>query len=154
MSMERAGDSNAITRRYMDSLLIDQRNLGSGIPDTRLELFGQPFETPVTTAALSHLKTQRADGMVELAQAARLAGALMFCGMSSTQQLDAVLATGAQVVKIIKPYADEEHIYRRIAHAQVSGCLAIGMDIDHSFDRKGGYDVVLGEKMHRSRVTS
>ncbi|MDD4710214.1 MAG: alpha-hydroxy acid oxidase [Eubacteriales bacterium] len=147
MFLERAGDSNAITRRYMDSILIDQRNLNGDIPDTRFEIFGRSFETPVTTAALSHLKTPREDGMVELAQAARLAGALMFCGMGTPQQLDAVMAAGAQVVKIIKPYADEEQIYRRIAHARACGCLAVGMDIDHSFDHKGEYDVVQGEKM-------
>ncbi|MHC1787700.1 MAG: alpha-hydroxy-acid oxidizing protein [Christensenellales bacterium] len=147
MGMARAGDSNLITRRYMDSLLIDQRNLDGDIPDTRLTLFGKAFQTPVTTAALSHLKTPRGDGMVELAQAACLAGALMFCGMGSMEQLDAVLATGAEVIKIIKPYADEEQVYRRIAHAEAAGCLAIGMDIDHSFDRQGGYDTVLGEAM-------
>lgn len=49
--------------------------------------------------------------------------------------------------KIIKPYAEDDKIFSRIAHANQSGCLAIGMDIDHSFDHQGDLDVVLGEKM-------
>lgn len=147
MNSARTGDSNALTRQYMDSLLIEQRNLEGCVPDTCFDLFGRVFDTPVTTAALSHLKTPRGDGMVELAQGARLAGAVMFCGMGDTRQLDAVLHTGASVIKIIKPYAEDDKIISRIAHANQSGCLAIGMDIDHSFDHQGDLDVVLGEKM-------
>lgn len=145
--MHRAGDSNLITRRYMDSLLIEMRNLGGCIPDTRLRLLGQRFETPLTTAALSHLKSAHGPGMPLLAEGARQAGALMFCGMGSQEELEAVLATGAQVVKIIKPYASDEEILRRIRHAEQAGCLALGMDIDHSFNSEGGHDLVLGEAM-------
>lgn len=147
MSELRPTDSNQITRRYMDSLLIEMRNLGGQVADTRFELFGRRFATPVTTAALSHLKSPRGNGMVELAEAAKLADAPMFCGMGSLEELSQIARTGAAVIKIIKPYADEEKIVSRIRHAAALNCLAVGMDIDHSFDRQGGMDVVRGEPM-------
>lgn len=145
--MERAGDSNLINRRYLDSLLIEMRNIGGIEPDTSLSVLGQRFEMPVTTAALSHLKSEHGPGMVLLAEAAKAAGALMFCGMGSREELEAVTKTGARVVKIIKPYASDAEILDRIAHATRCGCLALGMDLDHSFDRFGGHDLVLGERM-------
>lgn len=147
MSEFRPGDSNQITRRYMDSLLIEMRNLGGQVADTRFELFGRQFATPVTTAALSHLKSPRGNGMVELAKAAKQAEAVMFYGMGSLTELDEVARTGAAVIKIIKPYADDQEIISRIRRATELGCLAIGMDIDHSFKRDGQLDVVLGEEM-------
>ena len=59
MNSARSGDSNALTRQYMDSLLIEQRNLEGCVPDTCFDLFGRVFDTPVTTAALSHLRRPR-----------------------------------------------------------------------------------------------
>ena len=52
---EMAGNSNAITRRYLDSLLIETRYMNSTFPDTEMTLYGKKFKTPVMTAALSHL---------------------------------------------------------------------------------------------------
>lgn len=37
--------------------------------------------------------------------------------------------------------------FRKIEHAVKSGCFAVGMDIDHSFNSSGGYDNVLGLPM-------
>ena len=51
----RNGNSNRITREYLDSLLIETRYMNAGIASTEYELFGEKFDTPVMTAALSHL---------------------------------------------------------------------------------------------------
>ena len=47
----RAGDSNEITRQYFDSLLIEMRHIDAVLPSTKLELYGETFDTPVMTAA-------------------------------------------------------------------------------------------------------
>lgn len=59
-----------ITRDYFDSLMLEMRLIDSAAPDTGLKLYGQRFETPVMTAALSHLGTfnpEMPDGMIQYA---------------------------------------------------------------------------------------
>lgn len=142
-------DSNAVTRAYFDELLVEMRHIDAVLPDTALRLYGQTFRTPVMMAALSHLKGRggRGDGMVEMAEGARLAGAVNWAGMGDTEQFARIAATGAKTVKIIKPYADESMVLSRIEQAEGLGALAVGMDLDHAFDGRGQYDCVLGFPM-------
>lgn len=67
--------------------------------------------------------------------------------MGDEAELEAITATGAKTIKIIKPYADNQIIFRKIEHAEKCGVLAVGMDIDHAFSRNGEYDNVLGHPM-------
>lgn len=143
----RAGDSNQITREYFDSLLIEMRHMDSVLPSTKLELYGEAFSTPVMTAALSHLEGCRPNGMAEMAKGAVDADAVMWTGMGEETELEAVTATGARTIKIIKPHADNNVIFRKIEHAEKCGAFAIGMDIDHAFNNCGSYDNVMGLPM-------
>ena len=147
MKKIRPGDSNQITREYFDSLLVEMRHLDGALPETGLKLFGEQFSTPVMTAALSHLGNVRENGMVQMAEGARLAGAVSWAGMGDEKELEDITATGARTIKIIKPYVDNDYILKRIAHAEKCGVMAVGMDIDHAFSGKGKYDVVLGMEM-------
>lgn len=137
------GNSDQITRDYFDSLLVEMRHLDGQKPDTTLELYGEKFKTPIMMAALSHLNNIWDDGMVEMAKGAGLAGAVNWAGMGDKEELERITATGVKTIKIIKPYADNELIMERIAHAKECGVLAVGMDIDHAFNGKGEYDKVL-----------
>jgi 4-hydroxymandelate oxidase len=140
----KAGDSNQITRRYFDSLLIEMRHIDAVIPSTKIELYGESFSTPIMTAALSHLDKCRADGAAEMAKGAKAANALMWTGMGEDEELERITATGAKVIKIIKPHRDNNIVYKKIKKAEELGVTAVGMDIDHAFDSKGQYDNVLG----------
>lgn len=146
-SMNQMGDSDQITREYFDSILIETRHIDSVIPSTTLKLYGKTFDTPIMTAALSHLKGRKEDGMIEMARGAYAAKTVMWAGMGDENAMDGMTATGAQTIKIIKPYADEELIFKKLEHAEKAGALAVGMDIDHSFNKKGEYDTVLGFSM-------
>jgi len=145
------GDSNRITREYLDSLLIETRYLDSYLPDTSLTLFGERFATPIMTAAFSHLDKiwHCPNGMVKTAEGAAAANAVMWAGMGSYEELKAMCATGAKVIKIVKPYADEEMILTQLKEAEAEGALAVGMDIDHSFTKNGEYDCIFGDPMKR-----
>ena len=147
MEKKRQGDSDQITREYFDSLLLEMRHLDGCIPDTTFELYGEKFQTPIMMAALSHLNNIHEDGMVEMAKGAALAEAVNWAGMGEKDELERITATGAKTIKIIKPYADNDLILERIAHAKECGVLAVGMDIDHAFNGKGEYDKVLGYDM-------
>ncbi|MCL2571603.1 MAG: alpha-hydroxy-acid oxidizing protein [Defluviitaleaceae bacterium] len=140
-------DANQLTRAYFDSLLLEMRHFDATLPDTTLNLYGETFATPVMMAALSHLNNCHPDGLVEMARGAKAANAVMWAGMGDEAELEGITATGAKTIKIIKPYADNKDIFRKIKHAEECGCIAVGMDIDHQFDWRGQYDDVLGYKM-------
>jgi isopentenyl diphosphate isomerase/L-lactate dehydrogenase-like FMN-dependent dehydrogenase len=46
-----------------------------------------------------------------------------------------VIDSGAQVIKMVKPYQRTELIYEKIRDAENRGCIAVGMDIDHFYGR-------------------
>ena len=137
-----AGDSTRFTRDYFDSLLVEMRHIDGVLPSTELELYGETFPTPVMLAALSHLQQVHPKGLVEAARGIKAAGAVMWAGMGDEAELEAIVATGARTIKIIKPYADNRDILKKIEHAEKCGCLAVGMDVDHAFNKEGNYDVV------------
>ena len=142
-----AGDSNQITRDYFDSILLETRYMDSDLPSTEMQLYGCTFQTPIMTAALSHLNGVCEDGMCGMARGAKAAHAVHWVGMGEDEELEQILATGADTVKIIKPHEDSSVIVHKIEHAIEHGCMAVGMDIDHAYNGSGGYDVVCGLKM-------
>lgn len=142
-----AGNSNQITRDYIDSLLMEMRHIDSVIPSTEMQLFGETFNTPIMTSALSHLNDFSKNGAVEMAKGALGAGSIVWTGMGDEAELEAIVKTEAKTIKIIKPTMDNDVIFRKIKHAEQCGVLALGMDLDHSFNRQGAFDNVLGHQM-------
>ncbi len=137
------GDSNQITREYFDSLLLEMRHIDNVKPSAETIIFGKKYSTPIMTAALSHLdKFCPNQGTLPMVNGAKAADAVFWTGMGSKEELEDIIATGIDTVKIIKPYADIDMIYEKIEHAEKHGALAIGMDLDHSFNGSGDYDVV------------
>ena len=142
------GNSNRITREYLDSLMIETRYMDSETPDLAFRLFGETFASPIMTAALSHLDHFMFPGAAQaLAEGARDAGTILWYGMAPEEEIDRLADTGAQMIEIIKPYTDREKITRKIAHAEQKGLLAVGIDIDHAFGDGGEKDLVDGEEM-------
>lgn len=140
-------NSDKITRDYFDSLLLETRYLDSVLPSTKMELFGETFDTPIMTAALSHLGNTAKNGMVIYAEGAKASNAVHWVGMGEDKELEDIIATGAKTIKIIKPHEDNNEVFRKIEHAVKAGCFAVGMDIDHAFSGDGHYDNVLGLPM-------
>ena len=142
MFYEAQGDSVRIARMYMDSLLVESRVVGAVRPDTAFRFLGETFEMPLMTAALSHL------ALVSMAEGAKQAGAPVSIGMGGNEEMGKVLATGAKVMKIIKPYADEREILSRIEYAEANGAIAVGMDVEHAVNVDDAEDsVVVGMQM-------
>ena len=142
MIYEAKGDSVQIARMYMDSLLVESRIVGAVYPDTTFRFLGETFEMPVMTAALSHLD------LVSMAEGAKQAGAPVSIGMGINEEMGKVLATGAKVMKIIKPYADEREIMSRLEYAEANGAAAVGMDVEHAVNVDDAEDsVVVGRQM-------
>lgn len=145
--MSEAYDSNQITRDYFDSLLVETRYIGADLPSTEFEIWGKKYDMPIATAALSHLHNVCENGMSEFALGAKNANALCFIGMGENIDLEEMAATGADIVRIIKPHENNEVVFTKIEHAIKTGAVAVGMDIDHAFTGNGKYDVVCGLPM-------
>ena len=137
--MNPKADSIQIARQYLDHLVVEGRIIGAQHPTSEVTVLGERFDTPIMTGALSHLKR----GMAGLAEGARLAGALCSVGMGGNDELGEVLATGAKVIKIIKPYADQEEILSRIRFAEAHGAVGVGMDVEHAVNVDDDADSVV-----------
>ena len=127
--MAQAGNSNTITRNYLDSLLIETRYMNSTNPDTTFTLYGETFASPIMTAALSHL-TQIAedvpvfvDGMIQSGMDAFKAIALGAKGVCIGRPLMAAYTkTKAQgVSEYLKNARDE--LAKAMAY---TGCTDLG----------------------------
>ena len=135
------GNSDVIARRYMDSLVVEERVLGDVIPSAKVTLLEKEFDTPIMAGALSHLK----NGMAPYADGTRLAGAAACIGMGDNETLGACLDTGASVIKVIKPYADREEIFSRLRFAEEHGALAVGLDGGHAIKPESpAFDTIVG----------
>ena len=146
--MSDLGNSNRISRAYLDSLLIETRYMDATVPSLDFELFGCRASSPIMTAALSHLDHFMFPGAADaLAKGAAEAGAILWYGMAEESEIERLASFGAPMIEIIKPYADRDVIFRKLAHAEQLGLLAVGIDIDHAFGPDGGPDVVNGERM-------
>ena len=146
----KTADTNAITRDYLDSILIEERLVDSVLPDTHVELFGETFDTPIMTPAFSHLKAfgeDRENAMVEYARGAASCNAVNWAGMEPDERMAEIFATGARTVRVIKPFADHEKVLHQIRFAKEKNAFAVGMDIDHVYGYDGKYDVVDDEQM-------
>ena len=145
-------DANAITRQYLDSILIEERIIDAQKASLQTEIFGETFSTPIMMPALSFLRTfvkERENAMVEYSRAAQELNMVNWVGMMENDEFADVLATGARTVRIIKPFADTDKVLDQIAFAEKNGAFAVGMDIDHVFGDNGEYDVVADYPMKR-----
>ncbi len=145
---ESIGNSNRISREYIDSLRIETRYMDAVSPSTAFTLYGETFASPIMTAALSHLDRFMFPGAADaLARGAKEANAVLWYGMAEEDEIGRLAAHGARMIEIIKPYADRGVIRRKIEHAEKLGLLAVGIDIDHAFGPEGGPDFVNGIEM-------
>ena len=146
--MSDIGNSNRITREYIDSLRIETRYIDSTNPTLDYTLYGETFASPIMGAALSHLDHFMFEGASRaLAEGVKAANAVLWYGMAPDEEIEALAGTGARLIEIIKPYADRDKLLRKIEHAERLGLLAVGIDIDHPFGEDGGPDIVDGEAM-------
>ena len=147
---EDPGDSKKITRAYFDDLKVEMRLIDSVEPDTTVRYFGHEFSSPVMTTALSHLGTFHQDWdspMERYAKGAAQANVMHWVGMIENTEYERLTASGAKMVRIVKPYADEKKIIDQLKMAEETGAIAVGMDLDHTFTKNGNLDVVMGQKM-------
>ena len=118
-------------RQYLDSLFYETRLFNPVDVDTSLNLFNLKLRTPVFCSAISRLPYMSETGMADIAKGMADAGSLIMLGIVNSADFQAVIDTGAPVVRIVKPFRKTERIYDELREAESQGCVAVGMDIDH-----------------------
>lgn len=147
------GNSDIITRAYLDSLVLEERLVGSATPDVSITFLGRRIATPIMTGAMSGLFRLAENGNRKMAEAVKRVDSVMWMGLSEDADVEEVAATGVNTIEIIKPYEDLEKAFRKIAHARACGCMSVGMDIDHCFAKDGTYGTDRpGNPMHPKSV--
>ena len=99
MAYSRISDSNEITARYMDSILIKESLIDSVVADTSIELFGEKFASPVMTPAFSHLKQfngRELTGLEEYSIATKNLNILNFVDMMENDDFKKIINTGGR----------------------------------------------------------
>lgn len=131
-------DSNKITRECYDSYMIEYRYLDCKVADTRMELWGETFNTPIMVGGLSAVAPLlHPNGMVELAKGSAAVNTPSLYGYISDQEVEELVATGAKVIRIIKPQKDNDAVLADIKHDEECGAFAFAMDIDHGIAEDG-----------------
>ena len=146
-SRTESGAAEKMARDYIDSMSIEMRLIDSIMASTQTSFFGHVFSSPVMVAALSGLDRLYPEGMVATATGACAANVVMTAGIGDEQELKAIIATGAQTIKIIKPYKDKNLVFEKIAQAEKCGAIAVGMDIDFIFGGKLKESVIRADIM-------
>ncbi|MGB9867401.1 MAG: alpha-hydroxy acid oxidase [Bacillota bacterium] len=132
-----------LNREFLESICLVMRVIDSEWPDTGFDFFGHKLKYPVMTAALSGLQRIYPDAMVRVAEGVKAAGSATWVGIGNEAELEQIVAVGAPVVKIVKPYKDESLVFSKLEAAQKLGCVAVGMDVDFFFGGKRQDEMIM-----------
>ena len=134
---------NRLNREYIDSLTFEMRLLGDGQwADTKTTLFGVELPAPLMPAALTVSRVINKLALWEepwlelFASGVAAAGSIMWLGMSTSYELQRIIDRAAPVVKIVKPFQDNDAVLHRIRDAEARGVAATGIDIDAMYLEK------------------
>ncbi|MFQ6094760.1 MAG: alpha-hydroxy-acid oxidizing protein [Candidatus Bathyarchaeia archaeon] len=142
-----SGQTAITNREYFNRIRLKMRLIDSKEADTTLELFGLHLKTPIMSGAMSHMTEIEEEPLRKIAKGLKEAGALMWVGICTNQQLQSIVEEGAPVVKISKPYADDEKIIEKLSFAEDIGAVAVGVDIDFFYGGKRKSSIVMPKPM-------
>lgn len=146
MGEERGIYSDQTMRGYFDSLFLKMQYIDSKKPDTSFTLYGEAFSTPIMAAALSDSACTDETLRRNLAEGAAMVGTASWIGMEE-EEIPEKEIKEAKRIELIKPYEDNKLIFDRIAAAEKSEVLAVGIEIDSVFNGRGECSSVRGHKL-------
>jgi 4-hydroxymandelate oxidase len=126
-------------RDVLDRFVFEQAAINAEVADTKMEMFGNRFDTPVMTAAITSPIPRIAEkGLSQVAKGVKTAGAMMWLGAPVPKNLEDLVKIGPPIGQIIKPMKDREKILDTLDLAERSGVTAVGIDIDSGARTKYG----------------
>lgn len=126
-------------REVLDRFVFEQAAINAEFSDTKIDMFGKVFDTPVMTAAITSPIPQIAErGLLKVAEGVKNAGSMMWLGSPLPKNLEDIVKIGAPIGQIIKPMKDRKKIFEALDLAERSGVTAVGIDIDSGARTKYG----------------
>lgn len=138
-----SGYTSVTNRKYFERFSFKMRLIDSKWADTSTELFGRHLKTPIMSGAMSGMWNIEKEPLRKIARGLAEAGSMFWVGICSNEELKSVFEENAPVVVISKPWIENEKIIERIGYAEDLGAVAVGVDIDHSFNPKSGDEIRL-----------
>jgi len=146
------GASVRANRKYLDSLFLEPKFFDPVDVDISFTIFDIKLKTPVFCSPISRVEYMPETAIADIARGVKNAGSLMMLGIGESSELQSAIDTGAPVVKVVKPYRNAELIYGEVRDAENRGCVAVGMDIDHSYGLLLGDGVLLTDLFSPQRT--
>ena len=136
-----SGNSDVITKRYFDSLVIEQRIIGSDLADMHMDFFGEKLPMPIMMGAIGAFHHLGENALLKSAEAARELGTVLWTTSHlNNDELKEVVDTGVKTAFIVKPFKDQQFFLQRLIEGEKAGVKVLACDIDHAY-KNGEYDV-------------
>lgn len=136
----RTYSSDVYTRKYLDSLVVEMRIVGSKLASTETTLFGQKLKTPVMFGVTGGYQADP-ESYVNQAKAAIETGTVQWLPFfSPDEEIKKCVDLGAKVIRVIKPHYDNALLIKDLKKAEALGCFAVASDLDHAYSKDGELD--------------
>jgi len=132
-------------RQILDRYTFSPRYIDGVEPKTACRILDVELTTPVIMSAMTMPIPAIADnGLLEVAQALKDAGSLMWTGTPIPKNLKDLVATGVPIAANAKPYRDRDKLFRDLDEIQTAGVTWVGIETDAG----------QGTKIHDKQVAS
>lgn len=142
------GNSDVLTRKYFESLAVEMRIINSDLADVNFDFFGNKLPFPIMMGVIGGFSHLGEDANYKATLAAKELGTVYWTSSHVTdEELKRMIDSGAKVGIVIKPFKDQQYYLEWIRKAEAMGVCAIATDIDHAYNKNGGYDGQKGNIM-------
>lgn len=118
-------------RRVLDRYTFRQKCIDAVEPATGCHVLGVELATPVIMSAMTMPIPIIADnGLMQVAEALREAGSLMWTGTPVPKNLKELTDTGVPVAATVKPFEDRKKMFQALEEIQRAGVRWAGIEID------------------------
>ena len=132
-------------RRILDRYTFRPQYIDGAAPKTTCRILDVELATPVIMSAMTMPIPAIADnGLMDVAQALKDAGSLMWVGTPIPKNLKELVATGVPLVANAKPFGDRDKMFRNLEEIQKAGVTWVGIETDAG----------QGTKIHDKQVAS
>ena len=132
-------------RRILDRYTFRPHYIDGAEPITTCRILDVKLTTPVIMSAMTMPIPAIADtGLMDVAQALKDAGSLMWVGTPIPKNLKELVATGVPLVANAKPFRDRDKVFRDLEEIQKAGVTWVGIETDAG----------QGTKIHDKQVAS
>ena len=132
-------------RHILDRYTFRPQYIDGVKPKTTCRILDVELATPVIMSAMTMpIPAITDNGLMDVAQALKDAGSLMWVGTPIPKNLEAIGATGVPLVANAKPFRDRDKVFRDLEEIQKAGVTWVGIETDAG----------QGTKIHDKQVAS